>query len=452
MSRNLSRNTKLVISTVGAGVAHTTSNSFEVPPLDGYSFTQDTGTQNIGVSEAGTSPIRGQKSFNTSLNPVDVSFKTYIKPFKNTNHDAVERILWGALVSNDALGTSALTRNGTKMTVDFSQSNVNQLDKLYLYFILDDVAYRIDDVVINTAEIDFSIDGIAGITWGGLGASITEDYEARDGWVAGTNYLQATSLNGSGKVGEFIENKLTTLTITDNNATGVAADEDVAVVSVAGTASRPAITVAAGTLAADNQYVGGSVKFTSGTQSGKSYVITKTDENATDPDVITILGPWVGTAPSAADEFDIFSEPEDHMGTEYVVPITGGTLTIDNGVTFLTPEELGVVNRPIDHFTGTRSITGSVTAYLNTGHINTAGLLNLISNDLGSVNNSFEFVLSIGGASAPKVVLTVGTAQLSIPTVVTEDVMSTEIRFTAQGSTGLEATDEMTIEYYSSQA
>lgn len=450
MSRNLSRNTKLIVSTVGAGVSHTTSNSFEVPPLDGYSFSQDTGTQNIGVNEAGTTPVRGQKSFNTSVNPVDVSFTTYMRPFKNTNHDAVERVLWGALVSANATGTTSIVRGTSDMVIDFDDSNKNQLDKLYLYFILDDVAYRIDDVVINSAELDFSIDGIAQITWSGLGAAIAEDYVARDTWVSGTDYLAATNLDGStGKTGEFIENKLTTLTIEDNSTSGTPVLEDIIVSAVGGTANRPTVS-ATGAVTADDQYIGGFVVFLDGTQAGNSYTITDS-VNGT-PDVLTLLGPWVGTAPSGSDTFDVYANPEDHVGVTYTIPITGGSLTIDNGVTFLTPEELGVVNRPIDHFTGTRAISGSVTAYLNTGHINTAGLLNLLANDLGSVNNSFDITLSIGGANAPKVVLNLATAQLSIPTITTQDIMSTEISFTGQGSTGLEATDELTITYVSSQA
>lgn len=447
MARNLSRNTKLVISTVGPGVAHTSSNSFEVPPLDGYSFTQDTSTQEIGVSEAGTDPIRGQRSFNTAVNPVDVSFTSYVRPFKMTNHDAIERILWGGLISADALSTTSIVRTPSDMTIDFNDSNRNQLDKLYFYFILDDVAYRIDDVVIGSAEFSFDIEGIFQVTWNGMGASVNEDYDAVDNWVAGTNYLPATNLDGSGKSGEFIQNKLTTLTITDNRSDATPAD-DAAVVAVSGSGSRPVIEIANDIINADGDFVNGFVMFTSGDQSGNSYTITASDAG---DDELTLLGPWNGTPPTSTDTLDIYAAPSAHVGTTYTVPITGGSLTIDNNVTFLTPEELGVVNRPIDHFTGTRSISGTVTAYLNTGHINTAGLLNLLANDLGSVNNSFEISLSVGGTNPPYVEFEVGTAQLSIPTVVTEDIMSTEVTFIGQGSTGLEATDEIVVKYVSSQ-
>ena len=164
------------------------------------------------------------------------------------------------------------------------------------------------------------------------------------------------------------------------------------------------------------------------------------------------MGLFDGSDPIATDVFDVYANPEDHEGRSYTIPITGGSLTIDNGVTFLTPEELGVVNQPIDHFTGGRNISGTVTAYLNTGHMNTGGLLAMLANDTTTTTNSYSVVLTVGGASAPKVALTLGTAQLSIPTVAREDVMSTEVTFSGIGSSGFEATDELSIVYTSSQA
>ena len=48
----------------------------------------------------------------------------------------------------------------------------------------------------------------------------------------------------------------------------------------------------------------------------------------------------------------------------YDIAITGGNITIANNITFLTPETLGVVDKSIGSFTGSRSITGSLTCYL----------------------------------------------------------------------------------------
>jgi hypothetical protein len=49
----------------------------------------------------------------------------------------------------------------------------------------------------------------------------------------------------------------------------------------------------------------------------------------------------------------------------YDLVLTGGNVTISNNITFLTPETLGVVNQPLGHVTGTRSVGGNFTCYLN---------------------------------------------------------------------------------------
>src|SRR6056300_2075965 len=50
----------------------------------------------------------------------------------------------------------------------------------------------------------------------------------------------------------------------------------------------------------------------------------------------------------------------------YTSTLTGGSVTISNNMTYLTPETLGIINQPLGHVTGTRSVTGSFTCYLNT--------------------------------------------------------------------------------------
>ena len=54
------------------------------------------------------------------------------------------------------------------------------------------------------------------------------------------------------------------------------------------------------------------------------------------------------------------------MASSYSLTLTGGNVTISNNMTFLTPETLGVVNQPLGHVTGTRSVSGNFTCYLNT--------------------------------------------------------------------------------------
>ena len=71
---SLVRDTKVYISTAQSTGNMTDLNTWEVPVLDGYSFTAETEVETITVSEAGTGSIaRGQQAFTTAINPVDWS-------------------------------------------------------------------------------------------------------------------------------------------------------------------------------------------------------------------------------------------------------------------------------------------------------------------------------------------------------------------------------------------
>jgi hypothetical protein len=133
----------------------------------------------------------------------------------------------------------------------------------------------------------------------------------------------------------------------------------------------------------------------------------------------------------------------------YSVILTGGSITIDNGITFLTPEELGKVNIPLGHVTGTRSVSGTMTCYLDDDQsANSSGALfrNMTSNTSIS-RNAFNLLFSIGGASAPKVEFSIPKAHLEIPTHSIDDVIGLEVNFNGLPSS-ISNTDEMVINYY----
>jgi hypothetical protein len=142
-------------------------------------------------------------------------------------------------------------------------------------------------------------------------------------------------------------------------------------------------------------------------------------------------------------------------GTAFVVPITGGSVTISNNLTFLTPDILGTVNRSIGYFTGTRAVSGNLTAYLRTGAgNNTAALLaDVLASAATEGENFYKVQVEIGGlTNATRVELLMPAVQLQVPTVSVEDVISTEIGFTAQGYTGagydIEKSNELVVSYY----
>lgn len=128
------------------------------------------------------------------------------------------------------------------------------------------------------------------------------------------------------------------------------------------------------------------------------------------------------------------------------VAITGATVTITNNITYLTPNTLGRIDRPIGSFTGSFDVSGSLQCYLDTKVGGSSELWQKIVNSMSSVN-SFELVLTVGGkynTPAPGIIFKMPRAQLSVPELQSDDVLGLNINFKAQGSS-LSAGDEVLI-------
>jgi hypothetical protein len=371
MAVNLIRNSKVYFTTSlntdgtvnFAGCS--ASNTFELQVLDGMSFSQNTTTETITLNEAGATPSRGQRSFNTAIEPVEFSFSTYIRPNfveagATDNLTAEESVLWNALMGANAIGasgawtaTAAANTPSAIATYSKTNSNVHQLQKFALIINVDGIQYTITNAVLNTATIDFGIDAIATVQWAGNGATLVQSET-----VTSFTYLAKVT------TAKFLANKLSVLTVT---------------------------------------------KGISGSQT-----------------------------------------------TAYNVAITGGQLVLSNNITYLTPQNLGVVNKPATYFTGTRSVTGNVTAYLRAGASGTnytAELMaDLLSATSTAADNAYQLSLSIGGTTGTRVVVAIPAAMLSIPTIATEQVISTTVNFTGQSYTGtsydIEEANETSITYY----
>lgn len=136
----------------------------------------------------------------------------------------------------------------------------------------------------------------------------------------------------------------------------------------------------------------------------------------------------------------------------YDIAITGGSLTIVNNITYLTPETLGVIDQPIGSFTGSRQISGTLTCYLDTKSNGSNQLLSDMQAADKLINPAFNMSLFLGNASgsSPQIELDIPRAHLSIPTIEVADVISTNIEFAAVG-TGLDeggtAGDEISVKY-----
>jgi hypothetical protein len=408
MAFSLSRNAKLYVTTSQTIAAMTNANTWEVPVMDGFNFTANTATQEIEISEAGTTPVRGQQVFTTAIEPVDWSLQAYMRPrfnSLNTQVDAVERILWEALaakpdsnpITTNADGLASTRGEGSAggLHIDFDQSDTNELLELSLVFNLGTstapVWYHISGVVVDTAEVDFAIDAIASITWGGFGTTVIEVTDSTDKIALG------------------------------NMLTDGASDDWL-----------------------DSAFPDGTV----------GYLAAPTGQQACIRNKLSTVS--------------LVGKSGTDYGNSYTLALTGGTLTISNNITFLTPEALGVVNNPCGHFTGQRVINGEMTAYLKTGGTtDTAALLNDIithSNDAtsGADPTDFELTINVGGPAPaspydePIVQFTMPGAHLIIPVINVEDVVSVNIGFSALPYTGTapdpEATNELTVDYFADES
>tara|TARA_Y100000593_G_C4311746_1_gene338763 strand:- start:122 stop:1249 length:1128 start_codon:yes stop_codon:yes gene_type:complete len=354
------------------------NNIWEVPVLDGFSFSQATNTSEITLNEmsdtSGNSR-RGRQMFTDSYAPAEWSFSTYARPFTSAGsgagaadnaakHHAVEEVLWALMVgaaTYSSFSFTGFTADTTDLDISFGSSNKTTLGTADIYFELGGAGsgtktvYKIAGCCVNEASLDFDIDGIATINWSGMGTLISED-----------SAQTATVYEGVSGTSNFIRNRLTTL------------------------------------------------------------VMTTADDHL------------LASGESADGDSDVET---------YDLVLTGGNITVSNNITFLTPETLGVVNQPLGHVTGTRSVSGSFTCYLNAEASSSADLFERIIEDTDTITNNFDLTFKVGGASAtPRIELAMTDCHLEVPTHSIDDVISLETNFHALPST-ISGTDELTIKY-----
>ena len=135
------------------------------------------------------------------------------------------------------------------------------------------------------------------------------------------------------------------------------------------------------------------------------------------------------------------------------------TLTINNNVTYLTPNTLAEVDNAIGSFTGSFEVTGTIEAYLrdNVGSDGTTGTeygsANLLAHMLAevgdAVTNAANIVFQVGGGTGSRAEITIPLAQLSVPSLSIDDVVSTSIEFKGiPSSTDLISGDEISLAFF----
>ena len=430
-----SRDSKLFIEWSG------TAGLWEVPILDGFSFSQATNSSEITLAEMESttaSSRRGRRLFNDSLAPVEWSFSTYMRPFKSAgggvagNADnaaevhSVEEVLWALMAASDtyssyqftrtansAAGGAVVTPGTASEAITFAESNRSVLPTATLYFFVNTaeahpVVYKLTNGAVNEASMDFDVDGIATINWSGFAKEITD-------FSGSVIRKDAQPDNGE--------------TTIDTTAVAVG---DIWIESDNDDAFHIMTNVGAGT-EADVQAID------EGTSATNNFIRNRLTQLAITADDTT-------TFPGASND------------GVYTLTLTGGNITITNNLTYLVPEELGLVNKPIENITGARSVSGNFTCYLafeDSGGNN--GTSTDFFNDLtttGSLEqivNAFDLIFKVGGSAAdssvPEVHFHLDKAHIEIPSHSIEDVISLETSFHGLGES-IGDTDEVAITYY----
>jgi len=133
--------------------------------------------------------------------------------------------------------------------------------------------------------------------------------------------------------------------------------------------------------------------------------------------------------------------------TDFDLVLTGGSISINNNISFITPETLGVVNQPFAHVTGNRTVGGSFTCYLNgDGDTGSAKLFEGLIEGTTDITNSHVMEFKVGGNNAPRLEFDIPKAHLEIPTHSIEDIISLEVNFHALPS-DIEGADEIAVKY-----
>jgi hypothetical protein len=401
----LSRNTKVYIRDFDSTLTGANNSGvwWEIPVLDGFAFSQATESVEITLTEAADSnnrSRRGRLAFNTALAPVEWSFSTYVRPFKSAG--------------------------GRTATVGGFVDNVSG------------VVHAIEEPL-----------------WAYMVMGAGEVYAANTGGatrVAGNNWGSTTS-------GLFSNTNLMTVDFGKSNKTALRTFELYFSMSSTGNSAAP------DTVYRLNDAVVGSVTidfdiegiatlqwsgFAKNITSSNSFPAALTTANSV-TEALNSTNTFIRNRLTTANISTTMTEFGGSTGTPkfYNVVLTGGSITIENNITYLTPEELAKVNIPLGHVTGTRSVSGTFTAYLDDDYAaNSSGALfrNMTGNTSAS-RNDFPITFSIGGASSPKVEFVFPDCHLEIPTHSIEDVISLEVNFNALPS-DIANTNEMQVKYY----
>lgn len=500
---------------------------WEVPVLDGFSFSQSTNQTEIGLEEmestAGISR-RGRRLFTDSLSPAEWSFSTYMRPttIATNKHHLVDQVLWAAMAGADQFNGSAVTATGPTLSGDYSrnstdkattsgivhdetgatlpsgassttagllnfnESNRSTLPKITLYFVFETdttnpMVYKLTNAIVNECSVDFDIDGIATANWSGFAKEVTDLQTAGKVNVgtsaptvaqdlvfldSGADYRLSVPIDASNasppvhdefrtaittgvtSTNNFIRNRLTQLEVRGQNPEVMEGKRVVISSESSGTFTCAA---AHGLKAGDVVRISGLTGSDAGNFNDKNVFVLSSGLTTTAFKVSLTSG---GSAISGT--VTTSGSPVVDTGI-YSFTLTGGNITISNNVTYLVPEEIGTINKPIEGVTGARGIGGTFNCYLvfddATGNTGASAdfFADLVDADKGltKVVNEFDVTFKVGGvvAGQPRVHFNFPKVHIDVPSHNIEDVISLETNFGAY-TEDFDTVDEFNLEVF----
>lgn len=446
---NLLRNAKVFYTTLSKAQALTAANitpanTFELQVLSDFKFSQATEQQTITLNEAGAVPARGQRSFNTKINPVDWNFGTYLRPYKIAAVTATATAASGDTATSILATVTCATAHGfvagdvvtistgtptVGIVTAISSSTIFQVAPATGTF----SATALDTAVFTKTE---RVTAPESLMWNAL-VSADQPFAVGTGT---TSWVETTS-SATLRMGESNKHRFTRFGLIFKVDNTIYYVEDCAV-------NQGDISFGIDAIAMVNW-------------TGQGTTLNKLTDTATVTALNTVVAAntWDSVAPFITNKLstvDITGYNVNGTATQvYTMGLTGGQLTVNNNIQFLTPETLGAVNQSIGYFSGTRAISGNITCYLKVksgvdSNKYTSELLDdLIAHSLSNPDNLFKLSIGVGAAGAitgsPVVNLNMPSAMLQIPSIDVQDVVSATINFTAQANDDGYATDATSL-------
>jgi len=405
MALQFTRNANVYVQLTSDGSTHV--QAWKLSVLDGFSFSQAINSSEITINEAGSASRRARLLFNDSLAPVEWSLSTYARPFERavptSEAGSPEDPLWAMLLGADSYDTSLGTYANSAVAEEIVSPESPEN------------AYNVNNRLTTSQTWNF----------GGSNVSSLSD-----------NWKIYFSFEDTGNIQVYqLDSAVVNSMSMDFDIDGIA--------TIAWSGMAKSLTDAGTSVPTDLTAGGSPAVIEEGLTDTTNFIrnrISTVDLVRTDKQV---------GSPEAGDSGSAGSPP---IVDVYNLVLTGGSFSIENNINYLTPEELGVVNAPLANITGARSVSGSMTCYLDNadGESKSGELFADLVSDTETVRNVFNMSVNIGGTtgSTPRVYFDLPTAHLEVPTVNVEDLLTLEVNFHGQVADGnVDNTDEATIIY-----